>query len=204
MYCDGCGTPFTAGTPHCSSCGKQLKPGPRASAAGQSAPAAAMATPVRVAGDGRVKRNINILAGLWVAAGLLRLLAFVGLLVFRRLFFQSGWDWMGSGGWPFGGALGIKPFLIGGLLSGGVLLALFAGAYLVLAWGLLERQPWARILGIVLAFLSLLRFPIGMALGIYTLWVLLPEQLTRNPTKKISGERQNRRDCGRRSVVASE
>jgi hypothetical protein len=56
-----------------------------------------------------------------------------------------------------------------------VLLALFAAAYLVLAWGLLERQPWARVLGIVLAFLALLRIPFGTALGIYTLWVLLPE-----------------------------
>lgn len=174
MYCDGCGTPFTGGTQYCISCGKQLKAAPAASGT-QPARAASMAAPLRVTGDGRVLRNLNILAGLWVAAGLLRLLAFGGLLVFRRLFFQSGWDWMGSGGWPFSGAIGIKPFLIGGLLSGGVLLALFATAYLVLAWGLLERQPWARILGIVLAFLTLLRFPFGMALGIYTLWVLLPE-----------------------------
>ncbi|MHB8608495.1 MAG: hypothetical protein ACYDCG_09365 [Candidatus Acidiferrales bacterium] len=148
---------------------------PAAAVPGQHATAATMATTVRIAGDGRVKRNINILAGLWVAAGLFRLLAFGGLLMFRRLFFQSGWDWMGSGGWPFGGAVGIKPFLFGGLVSGGVLLALFAAAYLVLAWGLLERQPWARILGIVLAFLTLLRIPFGTALGIYTLWVLLPE-----------------------------
>jgi hypothetical protein len=45
----------------------------------------------------------------------------------------------------------------------------------LLAWGLFERQPWARILGIVVGFLALLRFPFGTALGIYTLWVLLPE-----------------------------
>ncbi|HTQ60309.1 MAG TPA: hypothetical protein VMI32_08800 [Candidatus Solibacter sp.] len=134
-----------------------------------------MAVPVSGAGDGRVGRNINILAGLWVVAGLLRLLAFGGLLMFRRMFFQSGWDWMGSGGWPFSNAIGLRPFLIGGLLSGGVILAVLAAAYLVLAWGLLERQPWARILGIVLGFLTLLRIPFGTALGIYTLWVLLPE-----------------------------
>lgn len=170
MYCDGCGTPFSAGTQYCSSCGKHLM-----AAAAQAAAAPTMATPSRGVGDGRVKRNLNILAGLWVAAGLLRVMAFGGLLIFRRLVFQSRWDWMGSGGWPFGGGFGIKPFLIGGLVSGGVLLFLFAAAYLVLAWGLLERQPWARMLGIVLAFLALLRFPLGTALGIYTLWVLLPE-----------------------------
>jgi len=46
---------------------------------------------------------------------------------------------------------------------------------LVLAWGLFEREPWARFLGLALGFLALLRFPLGTALGIYTLWVLLPE-----------------------------
>lgn len=134
-----------------------------------------MRTPAQGVGDGRVRRNLNIVAGFWIAAGLLRLLAFGGLLMFRGLSFHSGWDWLGSDGWPLGGGFAIKPFLIGGLISGGAMLALFAVAYLVFAWGLLERQPWARMLGIVLAFLALLRIPFGTALGIYTLWVLLPE-----------------------------
>jgi hypothetical protein len=47
-------------------------------------------------------------------------------------------------------------------------LALFAG------FSLLNRKPWARILTIVLAILSLVKFPVGTALGIYTLWVLAP------------------------------
>jgi hypothetical protein len=51
--------------------------------------------------------------------------------------------------------------------------------HLLLAWGLFERQPWARVLGIVVGFLALLRFPFGTALGIYTLWVLLPESSAR-------------------------
>jgi hypothetical protein len=32
------------------------------------------------------------------------------------------------------------------------------------------------VLGIVVAILSLLKFPIGTALGIYTLWVLAPAE----------------------------
>ena len=44
-----------------------------------------------------------------------------------------------------------------------------------LGTGGLEREPWARFLGLALGFLALLRFPFGTALGIYTLWVLLPE-----------------------------
>src|SRR6267378_4301550 len=56
-----------------------------------------------------------------------------------------------------------------------IVLALFGVLHLALAWGLFEREPWARMLGLVLGFLALLRFPFGTALGIYTLWVLLPE-----------------------------
>jgi hypothetical protein len=57
----------------------------------------------------------------------------------------------------------------------GIFLGLFGVLHLVLAWGLFEREPWGRFLGLVLGFLALVRFPFGTALGIYTLWVLLPE-----------------------------
>lgn len=39
--------------------------------------------------------------------------------------------------------------------------------------GLLKMRPWARIVAIVIGVLHILSFPIGTALGIYTLWVLL-------------------------------
>ena len=42
-----------------------------------------------------------------------------------------------------------------------------------------RRQPWARVLGIVVGFLALIRIPFGTALGIYTIWVLLPESSAR-------------------------
>ena len=41
-------------------------------------------------------------------------------------------------------------------------------------WGLLERETWARPLTLILGFLSLLNLPLGTALGIYTIWVLMP------------------------------
>jgi len=59
---------------------------------------------------------------------------------------------------------------VGFLFVGGAAVGLIAG------WGLLERQPWARTLAIVLGAFSLLDVPFGTALGIYTLWVLLPAQ----------------------------
>jgi hypothetical protein len=57
---------------------------------------------------------------------------------------------------------------VGYLFIGGAAVGLIAG------WGLLARQPWARTLAIVLGSLSLFDVPFGTALGIYTLWVLLP------------------------------
>jgi hypothetical protein len=42
---------------------------------------------------------------------------------------------------------------------------------------LLQREPWARTLAVVLGFVSLFfNVPFGTALGIYTLWVLLPAE----------------------------
>ncbi len=39
--------------------------------------------------------------------------------------------------------------------------------------GLLNYQSWAKILVLVLGFLKLINIPIGTALGIYTIWVLM-------------------------------
>jgi hypothetical protein len=65
----------------------------------------------------------------------------------------------------------LAPFLgmIGLLISGYAIAGVIAG------WGLLVHAPWARLLAIVLGCISLIHFPFGTALGIYTLWVLIPE-----------------------------
>jgi hypothetical protein len=54
-----------------------------------------------------------------------------------------------------------------------IFIALRAALALAAGWGLYERAQWGRIVAIVAAVLSLLRFPIGTALGIWTLIVLL-------------------------------
>lgn len=55
----------------------------------------------------------------------------------------------------------------------GLFLALLALPGIAAGWGLLARQGWARILAIVVAGLGLFNFPVGTAIGVYTLWVLL-------------------------------
>lgn len=61
----------------------------------------------------------------------------------------------------------------------GMALMVLALPGLVTGWGLLSFKPWARILGIVLSILNLLNIPIGTALGIYGLWVLLNKDTER-------------------------
>jgi hypothetical protein len=50
-----------------------------------------------------------------------------------------------------------------------VLISIFA---LIGGTGLLRRRSWARVLVIILGCLYLLSFPLGTAVGIYTLWAL--------------------------------
>jgi len=47
---------------------------------------------------------------------------------------------------------------------------------IVAGWGLLNFKPWARILTIVLSALNLLNFPVGTAIGVYGLWVMLNQE----------------------------
>ncbi len=167
MYCDSCGKPFNPGTRYCSTCGKQLVTGPAAPNA-QTPTSAQRNSTGSASGDGRVGRNISVVAGLWAASGILRFMGVAWWMIFRRIFFESGW--------PFGNLdHGLRSLLWGGIFSSGVFITVFGVLHLVLAWGLFARQPWARVLGIVLACFALIRIPFGTALGIYTLWVLAPE-----------------------------
>src|SRR6266404_2715924 len=173
MYCDGCGTQLTSGGQFCTKCGKPIVPSAVASSPGLGhAGAPAAATTVS---NGRVRRNIHRLAILWMISGILRLMGIGWMMIFGKMFFPFMRGWGGPVVWPIGGRWGLDVPFMGGLFSVGIFLGLFGVLHLVLAWGLFEREPWARFLSLALGFLALLRFPFGTALGIYTLWVLLPE-----------------------------
>ena len=58
-------------------------------------------------------------------------------------------------------------FLIGGILG------------IVIGGGLLRRRPWARMLAMVIGVIGLVEIPIGTAVGIYSLWLLLPAESER-------------------------
>jgi F0F1-type ATP synthase membrane subunit a len=42
--------------------------------------------------------------------------------------------------------------------------------------GLLKRKEWARILILVLSAIDLINIPIGTALGVYSIWVLVNDE----------------------------
>lgn len=53
---------------------------------------------------------------------------------------------------------------------------------------LLRHRPWARILVLVLGFLNLIEIPVGTALGIYTIWVLLKNETVQLFTPALGSE----------------
>jgi len=169
MFCDRCGSQLASNSQSCTSCGKAVAPGVIPPARSTAIP------PVQV----RVRRHIHRLAILWFANGVLRLIGVSWFMLFGSMFFPGLHAWMSPRVWPLGPGWGIDSFFPGSLFSLGIFLGFFGVLHLLLAWGLFERQPWARVLGLMLGILALLRIPFGTALGIYTLWVLAPEESAR-------------------------
>jgi hypothetical protein len=145
MFCDQCGTQLEAS--QCSQCGKEIKG------------LAALAGP-RL---GRVQAHLRLLGIFWLALSALdAVFGVVAIILANSLFSRWG---------PRGIPLFLHPLMAGiGIFS-----CVKAGLGFLAGWGLLNHQPWARLLAIVLGVISLFfHIPFGTALGVYTLWVLLP------------------------------
>lgn len=44
---------------------------------------------------------------------------------------------------------------------------------IIAGFGLFKRKEWARILTLIISVLNLLSFPIGTAVGVYSIWALV-------------------------------
>jgi|YNPNPStandDraft_1061719.scaffolds.fasta_scaffold24655_2 hypothetical protein len=110
---------------------------------------------------------VDLIGGLWVLAGVL------GLIFFFLMFFI----FLGVSFLP---DLAHTPRLILRFFAWGswVLAAIFSLPQIITGLGLLRRQEWARILGIILSVFALFRFPLGTALGIFSLYVLTQRETT--------------------------
>jgi hypothetical protein len=104
--------------------------------------------------------HVKALGWLWIANGVLSvLMAITGLVVV---------NWPGL----------IREVGVPLLASFGVLCCFLPGiiVYVLAGYGLLNYRSWARILAIILAIFNLILFPIGTALGIYTLIIMFNDE----------------------------
>lgn len=51
--------------------------------------------------------------------------------------------------------------------------------------GLLKRKEWARILTLILSVLDLINFPIGTAVGVYSIWALVQPDVVEQFKSKL-------------------
>jgi hypothetical protein len=155
MFCDGCGSAVHPGQGFCSRCGKPVV-----------GPVAAMQMR-----PNRVQGHAQILGILWLAMSAFNTIGAVVLYILANTLFAHLHE-MGAPSAPTGF---LRPLL--------TVIAVFvlakAACGFIAGWGLLQREPWARNVALVLGFLSLFNIPFGTVVGIYTLWVLLPSQSAR-------------------------
>ena len=116
-----------------------------------------------------MRDHVQILAWLYIVMGVLGCL--VAILVFGVFAFGGGMIRVAAHEAP--GALLAAPILwiLGTLLFVVILLCAIPG--IAAGIGLLDFRPWARIVSIVIGALYIFNVPIGTALGVYALWVLL-------------------------------
>ena len=157
MYCDACGNQLEERQRFCPACGKPVT-------------GAVPLMPVK----SRLAGHIRLLGILWLAISAFRVIPGLVLLTI----FGAGSRFLPPD---------VPPFIPGLLQMIGTLLLAGGALGIVTGWGLLQRQSWARMLAIVFGVLSLFDVPFGTALGIYSLWVLLPAK-AEEEYRQISGE----------------
>jgi zinc-ribbon domain len=141
----------------CDRCGAQVPPSASFCPACGKASGVTPLVPVQ----SRIAGHIRLLGIFWLAISAFHL---IPSLVLLSIF--------GGGAWFLPPEV---PGFVHGLLSAiGFIFLVGSIVGLITGWGLLQREPWARMLAIVVGCFSLINMPFGTALGIYTLWVLLP------------------------------
>lgn len=151
MFCDQCGAQLQSGESRCSRCGKTV-------------------LGLIDLRRSRVRAHVRLVGILWMAYSSLHVIAGIAVIVVAKTIFNPAFHI--SGGPPPEITIWLQPLL----LFVGLLLLAKAAAGFIAGWALLQREGWARSMALVMGFIALLNIPLGTALGVYTLWVLLPSQ----------------------------
>jgi hypothetical protein len=110
--------------------------------------------------------KIRALSTVWFLFGAaFAVLGFLGM-AFANAAFHGGLWWMHGPMPPFWMGRSILHFAW-------VTLVIRCGLAVLAGWGLMERAQWGRIVAIIAGFANLFSFPIGTALGIWTLIMLM-------------------------------
>lgn len=160
MFCNRCGSALIAGVQYCTQCGQAVASVPPPAGAVPAVPYPATYAPA----GGRVAHHRNTVGVLWLVLGAFGM---IGAMVLFILASSRPWENPYSTGAP--------AFLAPMFSAIALLLLIFSVLRIVAGIGLLQAQRWARVLTIVVAIVSLLDIPFGTALGIYSLWVLMPD-----------------------------
>jgi hypothetical protein len=151
MFCDQCGAQLQSGEQRCSRCNKTV-------------------LGLVELRRSRVRAHVRLLGILWMAYSSLHVIGGVAVIVVAKTIFNPAFHI--SGGPPPEITVWLQPLL----LFVGLLLLAKAAAGFIAGWALLQRERWARTMALIMGFIALLNIPLGTALGVYTLWVLLPSQ----------------------------
>lgn len=112
-------------------------------------------------------KHVTIIGILYIVFGILGLLA--GFIVFVVL---AGSGIVSGDETAFVVTSGIGA-IVGGILVVMSIPEIIGGIFLM------QRKEWARIMVLVLSFISLLSIPFGTALGGYAIWALMKEETIR-------------------------
>lgn len=163
MYCSGCGQEISPAQGFCSNCGRPAPP---------PVPPQVPLIPGLEFQLQNYAGKVKALAIVWFIYAGFSLLWGVAALSFASAFLSGHFGPWGREPWSGGS---VPPDWFGPAILRFVWVFLVFRACLAAAagWGLLKHAQWGRIVAIALAFLSLLKFPFGTALGIWTLVMLL-------------------------------
>lgn len=159
MFCSACGHAIEPGQVICPQCGRPAVP--------PVPPVPGIQFELE-----NYAAKIRALSVVWyIYAGLALVVGLIGLSFAHALFGGHFGPWMHG---PWGGAP-FPPNFFGPAILHLAWIGIFTRVALALAaaWGLQEHAPWGRIVAIVAAIFSILKFPFGTALAIWTLVVLL-------------------------------
>lgn len=112
-----------------------------------------------------MNKHIDVISVLWIVSGALGIL--IGLFIFWMFIgisYIPDMDWEAS-----------QILKIVGAWAGGII-AFLSIPEIIAGVGLIKRKEWGRILALVVSFLNLIWFPLGTALGVYSIIVLLNDE----------------------------